>query len=172
MAKQGHFYPGLALVHPRIATPTPLQASKASAAQEAQDCVQAATDESGNLPPSSPPPYPPLKGHPITRRSTRWEHHEIDYLMYLMELSIPLREMLDKFHGRFGEYHTLQSLETQIKLIRRAARARPEQDTLLLKTTARILQDDPVQPKPLALPEPMQQSHPCDWPRWSRTCPK
>ncbi|KAL7949189.1 hypothetical protein V8C42DRAFT_362561 [Trichoderma barbatum] len=48
MTEQGHFYPGLALVRPRAATPAPRQASEASAVQEARDRVQAATDESDN----------------------------------------------------------------------------------------------------------------------------
>ncbi|KAH6981350.1 hypothetical protein BKA56DRAFT_673753 [Ilyonectria sp. MPI-CAGE-AT-0026] len=157
MTEQGHFYPGLALVRPRAATPASRQVSEASAAQEVQGRVQPATDKSDNPPPPSPPPYPPLKGHSTTRRSTLWEHQEVDYLKYLMELSIPQKEMLAKFHGRFGEYRTLQSLHTRIKLLRRAARARAEQDTLPIETTARTLQDDPVQPKSLTSPQPMQQ---------------
>lgn len=64
MTEQGHLYPGLALVPPRAATPAPRRASEASAAQESQDRVEAATDESDNPPlpylPSSAPPYPPL----------------------------------------------------------------------------------------------------------------
>ena len=74
--------------------------------------------------PSSRPPYPTLQGHSGTRRATPWEDSEIHYLKYLMELSIPLKIMLAKFHVRFGGYRTSQSLQSQ------AARARGDRDAL------------------------------------------
>ena len=130
MAEQGHLYPGLALVRPSASSFTSRQASEASAAQEAQYHVQAATGEAEHPRPSSPPPYPTLQGHSGTKRATRWEDSEIHYLKYLMELSIPLKTMLAKFHVRFGDYRTSQSLQTQMKLLRRAARARGDRDAL------------------------------------------
>jgi hypothetical protein len=124
MAEQGHFYPGLALVRPSASSFISQQASEASAAQEAQYHVQTATGEAGHHRPSSPPPYPTLQGPSGTRRATRWEDSDIHYLKYLMKLSIPLKTKLAKSHVRFGDYRTSQSLQTQIKLLRRAARAR------------------------------------------------
>jgi len=47
MAEQGHLYPGLALVRPSASSFISRQASEASAAQEAQYHVQAATGEAG-----------------------------------------------------------------------------------------------------------------------------
>jgi hypothetical protein len=47
MAEQGHLYPGLALVRPSASSFISRHASEASAAQEAQYHVQAATGEAG-----------------------------------------------------------------------------------------------------------------------------
>lgn len=80
MAEKGHFYPGLALVRPSASSFISRQASEASAAQEAQYHVQAATGEADHHRPSSPPPYPTLQGHSGTRRATRWEDSEIHHL--------------------------------------------------------------------------------------------
>lgn len=153
MADQGHSYPGLALARPRAATFARPQTSEASA-------VQDDADEPDDPALGSPPPYPPLSGHPVTRRSTLWEDQEIDYLNYLMELSISQKEMLAKFHRRFGENRTLQALATQIKLLRRAERVHAEQDTLPLENTVPTYRDDPVQPEPPTSSEPIQQQAP------------
>lgn len=160
MAEQGHFYPGLGLVRSQATTCAPHQASESFTAQETQACLEPVTDEPDNLLPRSPPPYPPLRGHAVTKKSTRWEPHEINYLKYLMELSISQKEMLTKFHGRFGEYRTLQSLTTQIKLLRRVARTRGKQDTSPIENTEQTLWDKTSQPDSLDSPQPMQKESP------------
>ena len=117
MAEHGHLYPGLALVRPSASSFISRQASEPSAAQEAQYHVQAATGDADHPRPSSPPTYPTLQGHHGTRTVARWEDSEIHYSKYLMELLIPLKIMLAKFHVRFSDYRTSQYLQTQMKLL-------------------------------------------------------
>jgi hypothetical protein len=77
-----------------------------------------------------PPPYPPLKGHAVSKKCTKWEANEVEYLKYLMRLFIPKNDTLAKFHGRVGQYRTLQALVTQVKLIRKDMLGHTEQETL------------------------------------------
>ena len=130
MAEHGHLYPGLALVRPSASSFISRQASEPSAAQEAQYHVQAATGDADHPRPSSPPTYPTLQGHHGTRTAARWEDSEIHYSKYLMELLIPLKIMLAKFHVRFSDYRTSQYLQTQMKLLSQSrAGARAEIET-------------------------------------------
>lgn len=153
MAEQGHFYPGLALLRPSASSFISRQAKEASAAQEARCHGQAATGEVTHHRPSSPPSYPTLQGHSGTRRATRWEDSEFHYLKYLMELSIPLKTKLAKLHVRFGDYRTSQSLETQMKLLRRAARAHGDLEALPSATAApQKLSGPPKAPEQVELP--------------------
>jgi len=149
MSERGYFYPGLALVSPCAATFATRLTSDETAAHEAQDHVQnqAPTDESGNQRPPSPPPYPPLKGHAVTKKCTKWEANEMDYLKYLMRLFIPQKDMLAKFHGRFGQDRTLQALVTQVKLIRKDMLGQTEQETLQKKPSVRPATLEPDTPK-------------------------
>ncbi len=121
MAEQGQFYPGLALVRP----------SASSLISR-----QAAERETDHPRPSSPHPCPALQGYTRTKRATRWEDSEINYLKYLMQLSISQKTSLAKFHARFGDYRTPHAFETKLKMLRRAELAGGDEAVLLSAAAA------------------------------------